>query len=104
MSQIKDAQSEIEDLKISIDDAVVIHAFNNLSSSFHPYLMILNHKTRQKAQLLILFKFIKSLEDKKLRLKNESTANTNFVQKAKSKLANHGNYIHTGKKSIMDSE
>lgn len=32
MSQIKDMWSKIKDLKILINDAVVIHAFNNFDS------------------------------------------------------------------------
>lgn len=32
MSQIKNACSEIKDLKITIDDVIVIHALNNLDS------------------------------------------------------------------------
>lgn len=42
-------QSEIEDLKILIDDAVVIYAFNNFNSQFCPYLTMLNHKAPKKA-------------------------------------------------------
>ncbi len=34
MSRIKDESAEINDLKISIFEAVVIHAFNNLNSHF----------------------------------------------------------------------
>ncbi len=40
MSRIKDASAEIEDLKISDSEAVVIHALNNFDSRFWPYLAI----------------------------------------------------------------
>ncbi len=61
MSQIKDARSEIEDLKITMDNAVIIHALNNLDFQFRPYLTILNHEARQKAQLPTLSELTKSL-------------------------------------------
>ena len=48
ISHIKDASAEIEDLKISISEAVVIHALNNLNSHFRPYLAILSHDDREK--------------------------------------------------------
>ncbi len=101
MSQIKDARSEIEDLKISMDDAV-IHALNNLDSKFRPYLTILNHQARQKAQLPTLSELTKSLEDEELRVKNESTASANFAKKAKSNSASHGNRTNTGRKLTKD--
>ena len=66
MSQMKDVQGKIEDLKISIDDAIVIHALNNLDSQIWPYLMIIHHKTWQKAQLPTLSELTKSLKDKGL--------------------------------------
>ncbi len=102
MSQIKDPRSKIEDLKILIDDAIVIHALNNLDSQFRPYLTILNHEARQKAQLPTLSELTKSLEDEELLLKNESTASINFAKKAKSKSSSHRNCTNTGKKSTKD--
>ncbi len=85
-----------------MDDAIVIHALNNLDSQFWPYFTILNHEARQKAQLPTLSELTKSLEDEELRLKNESTASANFAKKAKSKSASHGNRTNTGKKSTKD--
>ncbi len=85
-----------------MDDAIIIHALNNLDSQFRLYLTILNHEARQKAQLPRLSEFTKSLEDKELRLKNKSTASANFAKKAKPKSASHSKYTNTGKKSAMD--
>ncbi len=102
ISQIKDARSKIEDLKISMDDAIVIHTVNNLDSQFWPYLTILNHETRQKAQLPKLSELTKSLEYKELRLKNQRSASANFAKKAKSKSASHGHLANTSKKSTKD--
>ncbi len=81
MSQIEDARSEIENLKISMDNAIVIHALNNLDSQFRLYLTILNHEARQKAQLPTLSELTKILEDEELRLKNESTTSANFAKR-----------------------
>ena len=100
MSQMKDAQAEIDDLKISMDDAIVIHALNNFDFHFRPYLTILKHEARQKAQLPTLSKITKTLEDEELRLKNENTASANFAKKAKSRSAGHKN---SEKKSGKDS-
>lgn len=89
MNQIKDAKSKMDDLKILINNAIVIHSFNNLDSQFGPYLTILNHEVRQKEKLPILSELIKSLEDKELRFKNKGTTSTNFAKKSKLKLASH---------------
>ncbi len=43
ISRIKDAIAEIEDLKISISEAAIIHALNNLDLHFRPDLAILSH-------------------------------------------------------------
>lgn len=102
MSQIKDAQSKIKDLKILIDNSIVTYTLNNFNSQFRPYLTILNYKTKQKVQLLTLFKLTKSLENKELRLKNKNTISAHFAKKAKLKSASHGSCINTGKKLIKD--
>lgn len=48
MSRIKNAFAKIDDLKISISEAVVIHALHNLDSYIQSYLAILNHNVREK--------------------------------------------------------
>ena len=85
-----------------MDDAIVIHALNNLNSQFWPYLTILNHEARYKAQLPTLSELTKSFKDQKLRLKNESTASANFAKKAKSKSASHENHTNTDEKWTKD--
>lgn len=97
MCQIKDAQSEINNLKISIDDTFVIHAFINLDCQFRLYLIILNHEAWQMAKLPSLSELTKSLEAEEMRLKNATTANANFVKKTKLKSASYGNRTSTGK-------
>lgn len=104
MSKIKDVRSKIEDLKISMDDADVIYALNNLNSQFRPYFTILNHEAQQKAQIPTLSRLTKSFKDEELRLKNKSTTSVNFAKKAKSKSANYGTYTYIGKKSAKDLE
>ena len=101
MSQIKDVRSEIDDLKILMVDAIVIHALNNFDSQFRPYLTILNHKARQKVQLSTLSELTKSL-DKQLRLKNQSIASANFAKMAKSNSSSHVKHTNIGKKSAKD--
>ena len=89
MGQIKNAQSKINDLKILMDNAIVIYALNNLDSQFCLYLTILNHEARQKEKLPMLSELTKNLEDEELRLKNKDTASANFAKKSKLKLASY---------------
>ena len=62
MSRIKDASAEIKDLKISISEAVVNHALNNLDSHFQLYFAILSYDTREKEKLPTLSELTKILE------------------------------------------
>lgn len=70
MSRIIDVSAEIGDLKISISEAVVIHALSKLDSNFRPYLAILHHDAREKGKLPTLSELTKALEDEELRLSN----------------------------------
>lgn len=92
-------QSKIEDLKILIDDIIVIHTLNNLNSQFCPYLIMLSHEKQQKPNFLY---YLKSSENKELRLKNKSIVIVNFVIKAKLKSASYGNHKMNSKKLIKD--
>ena len=85
MSRIKDASAEIDDLKISISEAVVIHALNNLDSHFRSYLAILSHDAQEKEKLPTLSELTKTLEDKEMRLSNENKKTANFARSSKSK-------------------
>lgn len=76
MSRIKDALAKIEDLKISISEAVIIHALNNLDSHFRLYLAILSHDAREKEKLPTLSELTKGLEDEQMRLSNENRGNS----------------------------
>lgn len=70
MTIIRDVKSEIEDLEITIDEAIIIQILNFLDSSFVQFLGILSHEAREKEKLPILKSLAKSLEDKELRMKN----------------------------------
>lgn len=64
MSRIKAVAAEIGDLKITISEAVVIHALSNLDSNHSPYLSaILRHDAREKGKLPTLSELTKALED-----------------------------------------
>lgn len=84
MSRIKDASAEIEDLKISISEVVVIHVLNNLDSHFRPYLAILSHDDREKEKLPTLSELTKTLENGQ---SNENTGTANYARSSKSKKA-----------------
>ncbi len=87
MSRIKDASAEIEDLKISISEAVVIHALKNLDSHFGPYLAILSHDAQEKEKLQTLSELAKTLEDEQMRLSNQNRGTANYVRSSKPKKA-----------------
>lgn len=87
MSKIKDVSTEIENLKISISNTVVIHALNNLESHFWPYLAILSHDYRKKEKLPTLSKLTKALEDEQMRLLNENRGIANYARSSKPKKA-----------------
>ncbi len=106
MSRIKNASAKIDDLKISISKAVVIHAFNNLDSHFRPNLAILSHDTQEIGKLPTLSELTKTLEDKEIRLSNENkgTANFAYSSKSKPKLSDQKNKRDTEKDSQPNSD
>ena len=87
MNQIKDIAAKIEGLKISISEAIVIYALNNLDSHFRPFLAIFSHDAQQKQALPILSKLIKTLEDEQMRFSNENKNSANYACNSKSKKA-----------------
>ncbi len=85
MSRIKDASAEMDDLKISISEAVVIYALNNLDPHLQLYLAILSYDAREKKKLLTLSELTKTLEDEEMRISNENKRTANFARSSKSK-------------------
>ena len=107
MSYMKDASAEGEDLKISISEAVVIHALNNLDSHFWPYLAILSHDAREKEKLLTLSELTKALEEVQMRLSNENRGTANYARNSKPKKAKsreQGGRTNTEKGSDNEGE
>lgn len=66
MTKIQDVKLEIENLQITIDQAITIQVFNSLNFFFVQFLDSLSYKTREKDKLLTLKNLAKFLEDKKL--------------------------------------
>ncbi len=100
MTKIRDVRSEIEDLEITMDEAITIQVLNFLESFFTKFLGILSHKAREKEKLSTLESLAKLLEDKELRMKNQDKATANYAKqfsRKKSKLLtrpeNAENYI-----------
>ena len=83
ISKIRDIKLEINDLKITMDEAITIHTLNSLDTQFKSYLAILNHESREKAELPTLEVSAKALEDEELRLANQDKATANYMQKEK---------------------
>ena len=79
ISHIKDASAEIDNLKISISEAVVIHTLNNLNWHFLLYLAVLNHDASEKEKRPTFSLLTKTLEDKEMRLSNENKRTANFT-------------------------
>ena len=87
MSRIKDISTKIDNLNISISEAVVIHALNNFDSHFQTYLAILSHNAREKEKFLTLSKLTKALKDEQQRFSNENRGTANYACNSKLKKA-----------------
>ncbi len=72
---------------MSISEAAIIHAPNNLDSHFRPYLAILSHDAREKEKFPTLSKLTKALKDEQLRLSNEKRGTANYARSSKTKKA-----------------
>ncbi len=81
MTKIRDVKSDIEDLEITIDEAITIQVLNSFDSSFTKFLGILSHETREKDKLPTLENLAKSLEGKELRMKNHDKATANYAKR-----------------------
>ncbi len=81
MTKIWYVKSEIEDLEITMDEAITIQILNSLDSSFTQFLGILSHEAREKDKLLILENLAKSLEDKELQMKNHNKTTANDAKR-----------------------
>ena len=81
MTKIRDVKSEIEDLEITMDDAITIQVLKSLDSSFTQFLGILSHEAREKDKLPTLENLAKSLEDKELQMKNQDKTIANYAKR-----------------------
>ncbi len=61
MTQICDVRSEIENLEITMNEAVTIQVLNSFNSSFAQFLGILSHEAGETEQLPTLESLAKSL-------------------------------------------
>ncbi len=80
MTKIRDVKSEIEDLEITMDEAITIKVLNCLDHSFPQFLGIFSHEAREKKQLHKLKNSAKSLEDKELQMRNQDKGTANYVK------------------------
>lgn len=63
MTKIRGIKTEIEDLRITMDEAITIQVLNCLASSFVQFLGILCHEARREEKFPTLESLDKSLED-----------------------------------------
>lgn len=63
ISKIRDVTSEINDLNITIDEAIILHTLTSLDTQFNPCLAILSLDAREKEQLPTLGILSRTLED-----------------------------------------
>lgn len=80
MIDICNLQSEIWDLKITIDEAITTQILNSLNTFFGQFLGILNHKAREKQKFPTLRSLAKFSEDKKLQIKYQDKAITYYTK------------------------
>ena len=66
MIKICEVRFGIEDLEITIDEAITIQVLNSLDFSFAKFLGILSHEAREKEKLFTLESLTKSLENEEL--------------------------------------
>ena len=66
MTKIREVKSEIENLKINMEEAITIQVLNIIDLSFAQFLVILSHEAREKEKFLMLESLAKSLEDEEL--------------------------------------
>lgn len=66
MTKIQDVKTKIENLKITMNKAIIIQVFNFLDSFFVQFLDILSYKSRKKDKVLTLKMLDKFLKYKKL--------------------------------------
>lgn len=66
MTEIRVIKFEIDDLEITIDEAIRIEALKTLDSLFAQFLAILSHEAGEKGKLPSFESLAKLLEDKKL--------------------------------------
>ncbi|MCJ1270238.1 hypothetical protein MMC22_010134 [Lobaria immixta] len=83
ISKIRDITSEISDLNITMDSAIIIHTLNSLDDHFKPYLAILSHDAREKDKTPTLDTLSEALEDEELRLANQDKVIANYIKKEK---------------------
>ncbi len=91
MTKIRDLKFEIEDLEITMDEAITIQVLNCLDYPFPQFFGILSHEAREKEQLHKLENLAKSLEDEELQMRNQDKATANYAKlfkKRKSRLTN----------------
>ena len=89
MTKIRDVKSEVENLKITIDEAITIQVLNCLDFFFAHFLGILSHEAREKKKLPTLESLAKSLENKELQMKNQDEATANYVKQLTKKKENY---------------
>lgn len=80
MTKICNIKSEIKDLGITIDKAIIIQVLNFFDISFMLFFGILSHKIREKEKLLLVESHTKFLENQKLEMKNQDKILVNYAK------------------------
>lgn len=80
MTKICNIKSEIKDLGITIDKAIIIQVLNFFDTSFMLFFGILSHKIREKEKLLLVESHTKFLENQKLEIKNQDKILVNYAK------------------------
>ena len=80
MTKIRHVTSEIEDLEITMDEAITIQVLNSVNSFLAQFYGILSHEAREKEKLSTLESLAKSLEDEELWMKNQNKVLANYAK------------------------
>lgn len=81
ITKIRDIRSEIEDLEITIDEAITVQILNSLDLFFIQFFAILSHKAREKAKLFTFENLVKSLDNKEFWMKNQDKIMANYAKR-----------------------
>lgn len=79
-SLVQDIKAKITNIQLTVEQIVVFKLLNRLGGEFSTYLTILNEQARREDKFLGLDDFLKNLENKKVRMRQDPVAVANMLK------------------------